>query len=162
MIVGGAELALLLCGGDVVFEWWGQVWLINISGGPDAGLAWKCFLHINNAAFIWRGRRAWLQYSKGLVSGEQVKRRGPGFVIKPQTDPSYPWEVEGYRGGNGDGTRDDLVTKLCAYETLQWIKMPVTEMNCVNLECFLRLIAAHWKIPVWNGWGVLLFPMQTG
>ena len=27
------------------------------------------------------------------MSGEQVEPRGPGIVIKPQTDPTYPWEV---------------------------------------------------------------------
>lgn len=30
--------------------------------------------------------------------GEQVERRGPGFVIKPQTDPPNAWEGEGSSG----------------------------------------------------------------
>lgn len=40
------------------------------------------------------------QYSKGSVSGEQVQQRGAGlgFVIMPQTDPPYPWDVK-WRGG---------------------------------------------------------------
>lgn len=51
---------------------------------------------------------AWLLYSKGSVSGEQVQRRGPGFVIKPHTDPPYPGEVEGNRRGGGcEDIRDD-------------------------------------------------------
>ena len=93
-------LALLLCTLVVVlFEWWGQVWPVNISGGPDAGLVCKCFLHINNAACIWRGRRTW-QYSKSSVSGEQVQRRGGRvLVIKPRMDPPYPWEAWGLQEG---------------------------------------------------------------
>lgn len=83
-------------GDDVGFEWWSRVWQINIAGGPDACLASKCFLHINNATCIWRGRGSVAQYSKGSVSGEQVQRGGggAGFVIMPQTDPPYPWEVK--------------------------------------------------------------------
>lgn len=49
----------------------GGVWVMGpgfprwiFQKGPDAGPAWKCFLPINNAGFIWEDRGAWLQYSE--------------------------------------------------------------------------------------------------
>lgn len=110
-----------LVGHVAVFEWWGQVWWINFSGRPDAGLAWKCFLRINNAGRIWGGMRACRQYSKraqcqGGGWSRCGQKGGLAFVIKPRTDPAYPREAVGNRRGDGcmrmSGLTEPLTNKL--------------------------------------------------
>lgn len=57
---------------------------INISGRPDAGLAWKCFPDINNVACLYLTRRASVvsvQLRPGVWGAGGAK--GLVFIIKP-------------------------------------------------------------------------------